>query len=114
MPPPPPPAAGQQTRQQKQRAFLDHRRKLFLQAALQAKKEGDKAAALEYLRSAKGFEPLLEATENGLPVNMDTVRVRATAGVGTARGFRSLLAPPIRRAFLVIALLRATCVHIRI
>ncbi|XP_043233543.1 coiled-coil and C2 domain-containing protein 1-like isoform X2 [Amphibalanus amphitrite] len=66
---------GQQTRQQKQRAFLDHRRKLFLQAALQAKKDGDKAAALEYLRSAKGFEPLLEATENGLPVNMDTLPI---------------------------------------
>ena len=66
-------AAGQQTRQQKQRDFLEKRRKLFLQAALDAKKAGDKASALEYLRSAKGFEPLLEATENGLPVNMDTV-----------------------------------------
>ncbi|XP_037094752.1 coiled-coil and C2 domain-containing protein 1-like isoform X2 [Pollicipes pollicipes] len=68
-------SVGQHTRQQKQMALLQSRRRLFMQAALQAKKAGDMATAKEYLRSAKGFEPLLEATESGLPVNMDSLPI---------------------------------------
>jgi coiled-coil and C2 domain-containing protein 1 len=54
-------------------AFLLARQKEFRQAALQAKRKGEVNQAKEYLRLARGFEPLIEASNSGLPVDMDTV-----------------------------------------
>jgi coiled-coil and C2 domain-containing protein 1 len=62
-----------QSRQEKQLAFLVARQKEFKEAALQAKRKGEVNQAKEYLRLAKGFDPLIEASNSGLPVDMDTV-----------------------------------------
>jgi coiled-coil and C2 domain-containing protein 1 len=62
-----------QSRQEKQLAFLLARQKEFKEAALQAKRKGEVNQAKEYLRLAKGFDPLIDASNSGLPVDMDTV-----------------------------------------
>ena len=64
-----------QSRQEKQLAFLVARQKEFKEAALQAKRKGEINQAKEYLRLAKGFDPLIEASNSGLPVDMETVSV---------------------------------------
>lgn len=64
-----------QSRQEKQLAFLVARQKEFKEAALQAKRKGEVNQAKEYLRLAKGFDPLIEASNSGLPVDMDTIPV---------------------------------------
>ncbi|XP_063245224.1 coiled-coil and C2 domain-containing protein 1-like isoform X2 [Bacillus rossius redtenbacheri] len=64
-----------QSRQEKQLAFLQARQKEFKLAALQAKQKGEINQAKEYLRLAKGFDPLIEASNCGLPVDMATVPV---------------------------------------
>ncbi|XP_049816691.1 coiled-coil and C2 domain-containing protein 1-like isoform X1 [Schistocerca nitens] len=64
-----------QSRQEKQLALLLARQKEFKEAALQAKRKGEINQAKEYLRLAKGFDPLIEATNCGLPVDMDSVPV---------------------------------------
>jgi coiled-coil and C2 domain-containing protein 1 len=64
-----------QSRQEKQLAFLVARQKEFKEAALQAKRKGEINQAKEYLRLAKGFDPLIEASNSGLPVDMDTVSI---------------------------------------
>ena len=64
-----------QSRQEKQLAFLVARQKEFKEAALQAKRKGEINQAKEYLRLAKGFDPLIEASNCGLPVDMDTVSI---------------------------------------
>ena len=51
------------------------RQKEFKEAALQAKRKGEINQAKEYLRLAKGFDPLIEASNCGLPVDMDTVSI---------------------------------------
>jgi len=51
------------------------RQKEFKEAALQAKRKGEINQAKEYLRLAKGFDPLIEASNSGLPVDMETVSV---------------------------------------
>lgn len=63
-----------QSRVEKQLAFLTRRQTQFKQAALEAKKRGEIEQAKEYLRMSKGFDQLIEATRNGLPVDMNTVR----------------------------------------
>nr|CAD7404566.1 unnamed protein product [Timema poppensis] len=62
------------SRQEKQMAFLEARQKEFKLAALQAKQKGEINQAKEYLRLAKGFDPLIEASIGGLPVDMATER----------------------------------------
>ena len=42
-------------------------------AALKAKKEGDLELARDYLRQAKGIDPLLQASLAGLPVDMNSI-----------------------------------------
>lgn len=42
-------------------------------AAFNAKKKGDIELAKKYLRLAKGFEPMIEASESGLPVDLTQV-----------------------------------------
>lgn len=61
------------SRQEKQLALLLARQKDFKQAAMQAKSRGEVNQAKEYLRSAKGFDKLIEATQSGLPVDLKTV-----------------------------------------
>ncbi|TKC38785.1 hypothetical protein EI555_007144 [Monodon monoceros] len=64
---------GASTRAQQQLAFLEGRRKQLLQAALRAKQKNDVEGAKMHLRQAKGLEPMLEASRNGLPVDITKV-----------------------------------------
>lgn len=64
-----------QTRQDKQMQMLQKRQQLFREAAIEAKKRGDIAAAKEYLRLSKGFDQMIEATKCGLPVNIESAPV---------------------------------------
>jgi len=63
------------TRQDKQLAALLERQSLFKQAALEAKKGGELSQAKEYLRMAKGLDPLIDANKAGIPVDMDTLPI---------------------------------------
>ncbi|KAJ8034077.1 Coiled-coil and C2 domain-containing protein 1-like [Holothuria leucospilota] len=53
--------------------ILQQKKKKAMMMALQAKKQGDMEEAKRLLIIAKGFDPMIEAAENGLPVNMDTI-----------------------------------------
>nr|XP_044995111.1 coiled-coil and C2 domain-containing protein 1A isoform X1 [Jaculus jaculus] len=64
---------GTSTRAQQQLAFLDGRKKQLLKAALRAKQKNDVEGAKLLLRQAKGLEPMLEASRNGLPVDIAKV-----------------------------------------
>lgn len=69
---------------QQQLAFLEGRKKRLLQAALQAKQKNDMEGAKMHLRQAKGLEPMLEASRNGLPVDIAKVGPSAPrAGPGS-------------------------------
>ncbi|RZF33991.1 hypothetical protein LSTR_LSTR006907 [Laodelphax striatellus] len=61
------------SRVERQLSLLTLRQKEFKLAALEAKKNGEINQAKEYLRVAKGFDALIEAYNNGLPVDMDTI-----------------------------------------
>lgn len=61
---------------QQQLAFLEGRKKQLLQAALRAKQKNDMEGAKMHLRQAKGLEPMLEASRNGLPVDITKVNPR--------------------------------------
>uniref|UniRef100_A0A287DFW3 Coiled-coil and C2 domain-containing protein 1A n=1 Tax=Ictidomys tridecemlineatus TaxID=43179 RepID=A0A287DFW3_ICTTR len=69
---PPLPGCSLPTAQQ-QLAFLEGRKKQLLQAALRAKQKNDVEGAKMHLRQAKGLEPMLEASRNGLPVDIAKV-----------------------------------------
>ncbi|CAL1265126.1 unnamed protein product [Larinioides sclopetarius] len=58
---------------EKQLDYLLERQKLFRQAALTAKQNGDIQQAKEYLRMAKGFDSMIEATKCGLPIDATTI-----------------------------------------
>ncbi|KAM6218789.1 coiled-coil and C2 domain-containing protein 1A isoform 2-T2 [Rhynchocyon petersi] len=64
---------GTSARAQQQLAFLENRKKQLLQAALRAKQKNDVEGAKMHLRQAKGLEPMLEASRNGLPVDITKV-----------------------------------------
>jgi hypothetical protein len=53
--------------------FLAAHQKEFNEAALQVKRKGEVNQAKEYLRLAKRFDPLTEASDSDLPVDIDTV-----------------------------------------
>ena len=72
-PKPSPKKTALATRQDKQLALLLERQNMFKQAALEAKKSGDVELAKDYLRMAKGIDPLISANKCGVPVDMDTV-----------------------------------------
>lgn len=81
-PKPPPTATRQPVRKQlsltceKQKQFLLERQALFREAAKEALKNGaGKEQAMVYLRSSKGIQPMIEATENGLPVDLSTIPI---------------------------------------
>ncbi|XP_057379948.1 coiled-coil and C2 domain-containing protein 1-like [Daphnia carinata] len=63
------------TRQDKQLAVLLERQSMFKTAALEAKKSGDLELAKEYLRMAKGLDPLISANKCGVPVDMETLPI---------------------------------------
>lgn len=63
------------TRQDKQLAVLLERQSMFKTAALEAKKSGELELAKEYLRMAKGLDPLISANKCGVPVDMDTLPI---------------------------------------
>ncbi|XP_048346528.1 coiled-coil and C2 domain-containing protein 1A isoform X2 [Sphaerodactylus townsendi] len=61
------------TKAQQQLAFLESRKKQLLQAALRAKQQNDIEGAKLFLRQAKGLDPMIEASQNGLPVDITKV-----------------------------------------
>ncbi|GFN95176.1 coiled-coil and c2 domain-containing protein 1-like protein [Plakobranchus ocellatus] len=61
------------SRQEQQLAFLKERMGEFKQAAMQAKKNHDIEMAKQYVRMMKGMEPMIEACEAGLPVDLSQV-----------------------------------------
>lgn len=67
------------THLEKQVAMLLARQKEFKDAALQAKKKGEIAQAKELLRSAKGFDKVIDAAMGGFPVDMDSLPIPASS-----------------------------------
>ncbi|KAJ8669868.1 hypothetical protein QAD02_001127 [Eretmocerus hayati] len=61
------------SRVDKQIEVLQKRQQELKMAALKAKKEGDLDLARDYLRQAKGIDPLLTASLSGLPVDMTSI-----------------------------------------
>ncbi|XP_052776019.1 coiled-coil and C2 domain-containing protein 1-like isoform X2 [Mya arenaria] len=64
---------GASLRADQQAHFLRERMQEYKNGAINAKKKGDIALAKQYLRMAKGFEPMIEASESGLPVDLTQV-----------------------------------------
>ncbi|OQR74906.1 coiled-coil and C2 domain-containing protein 1-like [Tropilaelaps mercedesae] len=61
---------------EKQKQFLLERQRLFKEAAKEALKNGaSKEQAMEYVRMMKGIKPMLQATESGLPVDLNSIPV---------------------------------------
>lgn len=67
------------TRAEKQVLMLLARQKEFKEAALNAKKKGEIVQAKEYLRTAKGFDPLIEAARGGMPVDVSSLPLPPSA-----------------------------------
>ncbi|XP_035667501.1 coiled-coil and C2 domain-containing protein 1B-like isoform X2 [Branchiostoma floridae] len=65
--------SGVKSRAQQQLEFLEERQKQFKMAALKAKNEGDMEHAKTLLRQAKGFDPMIEAAQGGLPVDLTKI-----------------------------------------
>ncbi|XP_066474043.1 coiled-coil and C2 domain-containing protein 1A [Tiliqua scincoides] len=61
------------TKAQQQLTFLESRKKQLMQAALRAKQQNDIEGAKQFLRQAKGLDPMIEASQNGLPVDITKV-----------------------------------------
>jgi len=59
--------------QEKQLAVILDRQKQFKSAAVAAKQRGDLNQARELLRTAKGFDKLIQVSQSGLPVDMATL-----------------------------------------
>lgn len=66
---------GMSTVATKQLEYLQEQQSLFRKAAIEAKRRGELDQAKEYLRSAKGFDPLIDATINGLPIDATSIPV---------------------------------------
>ncbi|CAN8001881.1 unnamed protein product, partial [Ixodes hexagonus] len=66
---------GLSTTIDKQMEFLVERQRLFREAALEAKRRGDREQAKEYLRMMKGLDPMIQATEAGLPINASSIPI---------------------------------------
>ncbi|XP_008193260.1 coiled-coil and C2 domain-containing protein 1-like isoform X1 [Tribolium castaneum] len=67
------------SRADKQLVLLLAKQKQFKEAALAAKRKGEIDQAKEYLRTAKGFDPLIDAASCGLPVDLSTLPVSPSA-----------------------------------
>uniref|UniRef100_A0A674K674 Coiled-coil and C2 domain-containing protein 1B n=1 Tax=Terrapene triunguis TaxID=2587831 RepID=A0A674K674_9SAUR len=68
-----PAAANPAGTAQQQLAFLEGRKKQLMQAALRAKQKNDIEGAKLFLRQAKGLDPMIEASQGGLPVDITKV-----------------------------------------
>lgn len=53
--------------------FLEGRKKQYMKAALQAKQKNDMEQAKIFLRTAKGFDPMIEAARSGKTVDISAV-----------------------------------------
>lgn len=53
--------------------FLEGRKKQYMKAALQAKQKNDMDQAKSFLRTAKGFDPMIEAARSGKTVDISTI-----------------------------------------
>jgi len=69
------------TAEKNQLRFLLTRQEQFKEAALAAKKAGDLAKAKEMLLNAKKLEPMIKASEGGLPVDIRNIPVPPQSGV---------------------------------
>ncbi|XP_007425917.1 coiled-coil and C2 domain-containing protein 1A [Python bivittatus] len=58
---------------QQQLTFLENRKKQLKQAALRAKQQNDIEGAKLFLCQAKGLDPMIEASQSGLPVDISKV-----------------------------------------
>ncbi|XP_017778649.1 PREDICTED: coiled-coil and C2 domain-containing protein 1-like isoform X2 [Nicrophorus vespilloides] len=67
------------TRMEKQIILLKDRQREFKEAALNAKKKGEINQAKEYLRNAKRIDPLIEAAQGGLPVDISSLPIPPSA-----------------------------------
>lgn len=74
-PKPSPQAAKTASRHSKEMTILLERQRLFKEAALKAKQQGNMSIALVYLRHSKGFDSMINAAENGLPLDMANLPV---------------------------------------
>lgn len=57
------------------------RQKTFKLAAVRAKQAGDMEQARDYFRCVKQLEPLIAASESGLPVDLSTVRFHPSGDI---------------------------------
>ncbi|XP_019867300.2 coiled-coil and C2 domain-containing protein 1-like isoform X2 [Aethina tumida] len=67
------------SRAEKQVVILLAKQKQFKMAALNAKRQGELVQAMEYLKTAKGFDRLLDAARAGLPVDWSSIPVSPEA-----------------------------------
>ncbi|KAF7383018.1 hypothetical protein HZH68_014867 [Vespula germanica] len=67
------------TRADKQMVMLQQRQYELKEAALKAKNDGDLDLARDYLRQAKGIQPLIQASIAGLPVDMNSIPLSPVA-----------------------------------
>lgn len=72
---PSPQATKTAQKHSKDLATIIERQRLFKEAALKAKQEGNTQVALTYLRNAKGFDAMIQAAEGGLPLDMSKVTI---------------------------------------
>lgn len=72
---PSPQAAKTAQKHSKDLSTILERQRLFKEAALKAKQEGNTQVALTYLRNAKGFDSMIQAAESGLPLDMSKLPV---------------------------------------
>ncbi|ESO05588.1 hypothetical protein HELRODRAFT_171236 [Helobdella robusta] len=61
------------SRAEQQAVFLEQRQLKFKKAAMQAKSSGDMELAKKYMRMAKGFDQMIEASKSGLPVDLSQI-----------------------------------------
>ncbi|XP_015126475.1 coiled-coil and C2 domain-containing protein 1-like isoform X2 [Diachasma alloeum] len=73
------PMTNPKTRADKQIFLLERRQAELKRAALTAKKDGDLELARDYLRQAKGIDPLINASRAGLPVDMSSLPLSPNA-----------------------------------
>uniref|UniRef100_A0A4W3IWU4 Coiled-coil and C2 domain-containing protein 1B n=1 Tax=Callorhinchus milii TaxID=7868 RepID=A0A4W3IWU4_CALMI len=58
---------------QLQLEFLENRKKLYIKAAIQAKQKKNLEQAKQFLRTIKGFDPMIEAVKSGKPIDISKV-----------------------------------------
>ncbi|XP_078417243.1 coiled-coil and C2 domain-containing protein 1B [Cetorhinus maximus] len=58
---------------QQQLEFLQNRKKQYMKAALQAKQKKNLEQAKHFLRTAKGFDPMIAAVQSGKPIDISKV-----------------------------------------